>query len=106
MTIRVGFIGLGDQGAPMAAAIGEKFTLVVWARRDVSYSALGEASYERADSVASLAASVDVLCLCLGGDEDLRRLIGEGLLHHLKRGSVVINHATGDPDEAKVFARR
>ncbi|RAS01372.1 hypothetical protein DEU52_1374 [Ensifer adhaerens] len=34
---RVGFIGLGDQGAPMAIAIAEKYELHVWARRGSSY---------------------------------------------------------------------
>jgi 3-hydroxyisobutyrate dehydrogenase-like beta-hydroxyacid dehydrogenase len=29
--VRVGFIGLGDQGAPMAVAIAEKYELHVWA---------------------------------------------------------------------------
>ncbi|MGC5289668.1 NAD(P)-binding domain-containing protein [Micromonospora sp. DT231] len=34
----VGFIGLGDQGAPMARAIADKgFDLYVWARRPDSY---------------------------------------------------------------------
>jgi 3-hydroxyisobutyrate dehydrogenase-like beta-hydroxyacid dehydrogenase len=106
MTLGVGFIGLGDQGAPMAVAIAEHYELTVWARRVGSYDALKGAKFERAESVAVLAASVDVLCLCLGGDEDLDRLIDDGLLHHLKSGSVLVNHATGDPEEAKSFAQK
>ncbi|MGW1798337.1 NAD(P)-binding domain-containing protein [Streptomyces sp. NPDC001984] len=38
---RVGFIGLGDQGGPMAEAIGEHgFELHVWARRSSSLAAV------------------------------------------------------------------
>jgi hypothetical protein len=40
-TARVGFIGLGDQGAPMAQAIGDSgFELHVWARRPQSLETL------------------------------------------------------------------
>lgn len=37
---QVGFIGLGDQGAPMARAIAQKHVLHVWARHPESYKAL------------------------------------------------------------------
>jgi 3-hydroxyisobutyrate dehydrogenase-like beta-hydroxyacid dehydrogenase len=42
---RVGFVGLGDQGGPMALAIVEAgFLLHAWARRPQSYDALGGAA--------------------------------------------------------------
>jgi 3-hydroxyisobutyrate dehydrogenase-like beta-hydroxyacid dehydrogenase len=53
---RVGFVGLGDQGGPMALAIVEAgFLLHAWARRPQSYDALGGAAFERHDDLASLA---------------------------------------------------
>lgn len=105
--MHVGFIGLGDQGAPMATAIAELHMLHVWARREASYAALGDARHERATSVGSLAATVDVLCLCMRGDDDLRQMLFEDwLAESLGEGKVLINHATGDPDEAGNFARR
>jgi 3-hydroxyisobutyrate dehydrogenase-like beta-hydroxyacid dehydrogenase len=59
---RVGFVGLGDQGGPMALAIGEAgFLLHAWARRSQSYDALGGAAFERHDDLASLGRAVDVL---------------------------------------------
>ncbi len=104
--VRVGFIGLGDQGAPMAAAIAERYPLHVWARRETSYEALGEAPYTTADSAAVLAASVDVLCLCLRNDTDLQVLLADGtVLAALGRGKTIINHATGDPIESVEFER-
>src|SRR6202035_2819038 len=63
---QVGFVGLGDQGGPMAVAIVEAgFFLHAWARRPQSYDALGGAAFERHDDLASLARAVDVLALCL-----------------------------------------
>ncbi|WP_368666209.1 NAD(P)-binding domain-containing protein [Micromonospora sicca] len=44
----VGFIGLGDQGLPMAIALVESgYELHVWARRPASMDALGEAEHVR-----------------------------------------------------------
>ncbi|MBD9508168.1 NAD(P)-dependent oxidoreductase [Ensifer sp. ENS07] len=103
---RVGFIGLGDQGAPMATGIAEKHDLHVWARRESSYEALGHSPHKRACSAVHLAASVDVLCLCLRNDADLHELFADrSLFRELGRDRVIINHATGDPIESEGFER-
>jgi len=102
----VGFIGVGDQGAPMAVAIAESFPLHVWARREASYEALGDVQFAKHRSPKELAEAVSVLCLCLRGDADLSRLMDDGVLDALPHGAVVINHATGDPGAARSFAER
>jgi len=57
-TARVGFIGLGDQGAPMGQAIGDSgFGLHVWARRPQSLEVLARTRHTVHDSPASLAAA-------------------------------------------------
>jgi 3-hydroxyisobutyrate dehydrogenase-like beta-hydroxyacid dehydrogenase len=39
--LKIGFVGLGDQGAPMAEAISDSgFELHVWARRALSFDAI------------------------------------------------------------------
>ncbi|MDQ0320848.1 3-hydroxyisobutyrate dehydrogenase-like beta-hydroxyacid dehydrogenase [Pararhizobium capsulatum DSM 1112] len=104
--LRVGFIGLGDQGAPMAAAIAAKFDLHVWARRAVSFEALGNARHVREKDPVELAANVDLLCLCLRGDSDLHDLLTDrSLLQALGKGATIVNHATGDPAETETFER-
>jgi 3-hydroxyisobutyrate dehydrogenase-like beta-hydroxyacid dehydrogenase len=97
----VWFVGLGDQGGPMAFSIAEAgFPLHAWARRPRSYDALGGAAFERHDDLASLARAVDVLALCLRDDQDIRDLIEQhGLLDALRHGATVVNHGTGDPRE-------
>lgn len=103
---RVGFIGLGDQGAPMATAIAEKFDLHVWARRAASYDALGGIKHVKETDPVELAGNVDVLCLCLRGDADLHDLLSDrAMLKALGKGATVVNHATGDPVEAERFER-
>jgi 3-hydroxyisobutyrate dehydrogenase-like beta-hydroxyacid dehydrogenase len=48
----VGFVGLGDQGLPMATAIAEAgFPLHVWARRPAALDALGTTAHLRHETV-------------------------------------------------------
>jgi len=99
--LKIGFVGLGDQGAPMAQAIsGAGFELHVWARRAQSLDAISKVKYLRHDSLESLAVMVDVLSLCLRDDEDIWNLIRQHrLTEALRSGSIVVNHGTGDPSE-------
>ena len=46
----VGFIGHGDQGAPMARAIAQKHVLHVWARRPEAYEVLSGVRRDRMTS--------------------------------------------------------
>lgn len=104
MTGSVGFIGLGDQGGPMAAAIAPVFNLHVWARRPTSYAPLLGLPHTIAESASALAASVSVLCLCLPGDAELGSLLHDSVIGKIQAGGIVINHATGDPTAAAGFA--
>jgi 3-hydroxyisobutyrate dehydrogenase-like beta-hydroxyacid dehydrogenase len=99
--LKIGFVGLGDQGAPMAEAISEAgFELHVWARRAQSFNAISRVKYLRHDSFQSLAAVIDVLGLCLRDDEDIWNLIRQQRLTEAVRpGATVANHGTGDPTE-------
>ena len=98
---RIGFIGLGDQGLPMATAIAEAgFELHVWARRPASVEALGDASYISHGSIAELAAAADAVALCVSTDEDVLRIAAGGLLDAMPSGSVLVNHGTGLPGNA------
>jgi 3-hydroxyisobutyrate dehydrogenase-like beta-hydroxyacid dehydrogenase len=102
----VGFIGLGDQGAPMAQAIGDNgFDLHVWARRPQSLETLDGVPHTVHGSPAELAAGVGILALCLRDDRDiwdiLAALVMEGAL---RPGLIIVNHGTGDPEENRKIA--
>lgn len=97
----VGFIGLGDQGLPMATAVAEAgYPLHAWARRPGSLDALGSVAHVRHDDPKDLAASCDVVSFCVGTDEDVVQIVTGGLLDGLRPGSVVVNHGTGTPQGA------
>ncbi|MFE6157597.1 NAD(P)-dependent oxidoreductase [Streptomyces sp. NPDC056486] len=102
----VGFIGLGDQGLPMARAVAEAgFPLRVWARRPASLKPLAGTPHEAADSVEDLAAACDIVALCVGTDEDVERLVTQ-MLPHLRSGAVLVNHGTGVPATATRLAEQ
>lgn len=102
--MRVGFIGLGNQGGPMAARIGYAgFDLTVYTRRPATLEAFdaefAKVPYKIAESPAALARAVDVLCVCPRTDDDLLALCRghDGVLAHLRTGAVLTMHATVHP---------
>ncbi|GCE08203.1 NAD(P)-dependent oxidoreductase [Dictyobacter aurantiacus] len=97
----VGFIGLGDQGLPMATAIVEAgYPLHVWARRTSSLDVLGDIAHVRHSDSNDLASSCDIVALCVSTDEDVMQIVTSGLLEGLRPGSVIVNHGTGTPGNA------
>ena len=102
----VGFIGLGDQGLPMAAAIAEAgYELHVWARRPSSLDALGQVAHVAHDDLGELAAACGIVGLCVSTDDDVRHLVLDDLLGGLVAGSIVVNHGTGTPGNAVALSQ-
>jgi NAD binding domain of 6-phosphogluconate dehydrogenase len=78
---RVGFIGLGDQGAPMAQAIaGAGFELHAWARRPQSFDGLAGVAFVHQESPQPLATS--------HGPGEFSDRCRTGLLAALRRTSI------------------
>jgi 3-hydroxyisobutyrate dehydrogenase-like beta-hydroxyacid dehydrogenase len=105
--MRVGFIGLGSQGAPMARRIVEGgYELTLWSRRPESVEPFADTAAKVAGSPAELAAVSDLVCLCVVGDDDVRQVLdGErGVLAGLAPGGVVAIHSTVHPDTCRELA--
>ena len=106
--MRVGFIGLGSQGAPMARRIVEGgYELTLWARRPATHEPYADTAAKTAGSPAELAAASDLVCLCVVGDDDVREVIngGEGVLAGLASGGIVAIHSTVHPDTCREIAK-
>ena len=87
----VGFVGLGDQGLPMATAVARAgYPLHAWARRSASLDALGDTEHVGHDTTGDLGAACDVVGLCVSSDENVMRIVTGGL----RPGAVVVNHGT------------
>lgn len=106
---RVGFIGLGDQGGPMARRIVEEgFPLTLWARRAASLQAFAEMAADVAPSPRELAERCDIVCVCVYDDAGVNEVVnGErGVLAGLSPGSILVLHSTVHPDTCLGIARR
>jgi 3-hydroxyisobutyrate dehydrogenase-like beta-hydroxyacid dehydrogenase len=107
--MRVGFIGLGSQGGPMARRIVEGgYPTTLWARRPEALEAFADTSAGIAGSPAELAAASDLVCLCVVADADIDELAcgTNGLLSAMKPGSVIAVHSTVHPDTCRDLANK
>lgn len=107
--MRVGFIGLGSQGGPMARAIVDAgIPTTLWARRAASLEPYADTAADTAETPAALAAECDIVCLCVIGDDDVRGLAeGEqGLLANMKPGGILVIHSTVHPDTCRDLAEQ
>jgi 3-hydroxyisobutyrate dehydrogenase len=106
---RVGFIGLGSQGGPMARRIvEERYPLHVWARRPESVMFLADTAAAVASTPAELGAGSDIVGICVVADADVEEvLLGpDGVLAGMSPGGVVAIHSTVHPETCVRLARR
>ncbi len=98
---RVGFIGLGSQGGPMARRIVDGgFPLTLWARRAESLEPYADTAASVASTPAELGAASDVVGVCVMGDADVEDVLlrTDGVLEGMSAGGVVAIHSTIHPD--------
>jgi 3-hydroxyisobutyrate dehydrogenase len=98
--MRIGFIGLGNMGAPLAGFVLKAgFSLVVHDIRREAAATLLEQGAIWADSPADVAARCDVICTCVPGPPDMQAVTlgARGILDGVNPGSVVVDHTTNAP---------
>ncbi|GAA1808197.1 NAD(P)-dependent oxidoreductase [Nocardioides hankookensis] len=110
MSTRVGFVGLGNIGKPMALrlAAAEGIELTVYDVAPDPVAELEKAGARAADSVAALAGRVVVICVMVRDDDQVRDVLGE-VLGVAGDGQTVVIHSTvapGTPAELADTAAR
>lgn len=91
--LKLGYIGLGSMGAPMAMRlVGWPGGLVVFDVRDETMLAFGEAGADVAGSIAEVAAA-DLISVTVLNDEQVREVVA-GLARHVAPGTVIAIHST------------
>ena len=98
--MKVGFIGVGSIGRPMAGQLlraGHQLT--VHDVRPENAASLIAAGATWADSPATLAAGCEVVATCLPGPIEMEQVaLGpKGILEGIRRGSLYIDHTTNSP---------
>lgn len=100
----LGYIGLGNQGAPMAnRLVGWPGGLVVFDVRTEAMTPLAERGATAADSVAEVAKTADVISVTVLTDAQVREVVGE-LAEHARSGTIIAIHSTIEPGTAAELA--
>src|SRR5437870_5772671 len=104
MAIKVGFIGLGIMGRPMALNLVKGgYQLSVYARRAESMQPLKDSGASICASAKEVAADSDIIFLMVSDTHAVEELIlGErGVIHGAKPGSIVVDMSTISPTTTK-----
>jgi len=105
--MKVGFIGLGDQGAPMAEnVLAAGHELLVYARRSEVREHFAGLGATVVDAPAELGTS-ELLEICVVDDAQVEGvLVGDGVLDALAPGSIVAIHSTIHPTTCRTLGDR
>ena len=100
--MRIGFVGLGRLGAPLAANLLQAgFDLVVHDSDPDAASALGSRGAQVAQSAQAVARAVDAVITCLPSPGVVADVVAgsDGILAALRRGGTWIDMSTNDSRE-------
>jgi len=103
--MKVGFVGLGVMGAPMAAHLAAAGHEVAVFNRSGAKADRWVAAHggRAAASVADAARERDLLILCVGNDDDVRTVV-QAALPVLPPGAIIVDHTTTSAKVARAMA--
>jgi 3-hydroxyisobutyrate dehydrogenase len=108
--MKVAFVGLGVMGFPMAGHWAEAgLDVAVYNRTRARAESWSKAYPGRvAASPAQAAAGAEVVCVCVGNDDDVRAVVlgDDGVLAGLERGSLLVDHTTASAQLARELDRQ
>jgi 3-hydroxyisobutyrate dehydrogenase len=106
---RVGFVGLGTMGGPMAAnAARAGFEVNAWNRSPGRAGELGEVGVQLRDSPAAVAAASDIVITMVSDTPDVEQVLfgPGGVAEGAKAGTLVVDMSTISPSATRDFAAR
>jgi len=109
MTVRMGFIGLGQMGSIIAGGLlSAGYELTVWDVRDEAVAPFAARGAQVARSAAELAAGCDIVGLCVVDDAQTRDVAegDSGVLAAMRTGSVLVLHSTISPRLARTLGEQ
>jgi len=106
--MKVGFIGLGDIGEPIASHLAkEPFELTVWNRTSSKADEFARKYQARvAATPADAARDAEVVITCLPSSAEVEAVLhgDNGILEGIRKGSVLIDCTSGDPPTSRSIA--
>jgi 2-hydroxy-3-oxopropionate reductase len=107
MPERVGFVGLGIMGKPMATNLMDAgYKLTVHNRSPEKANELGEAGASVANSPKEVAENADIIITMLPGPPEVQEIVAseDGLVHNIREGSLIVDMSTSSPILARELA--
>ena len=107
--MKVGFIGLGSMGLPMAQRIqSEGHDLTIYARRAASLEPFAGTDVTIAATPAEMGAAIEAVGICVFDAAGVEEVLfgSSGLVEVLKPGTVVLVHSTVSPTEVQKIAEQ
>jgi 2-hydroxy-3-oxopropionate reductase len=102
---RIGFIGLGVMGQPMARnLLAAGADLIVHNRSPAAQDALVAAGAAGAESPAAVAGQAELIITMLADDPAVRGVVGDGLLPAARPGTLLIDMSTVSPALSRELA--
>ena len=106
--MKIGFVGLGVMGYPMAGHLQSAGHQVTVFNRTASKAEAWVEQHggESAATPREAATGADLVCLCVGNDDDVRSVVlgEEGILGGLSVGAIVVDHTTASAELARELA--
>jgi 3-hydroxyisobutyrate dehydrogenase len=107
--LRIGFIGIGLMGEPMAKRLMDSgFSVSVWNRNPDKTTSLKNNGATVAESVESLTQESDIIMLCVTDTEAVEQVVfaDGGIFESLRPDQVIVDFSSIDPQASKLFARK
>lgn len=109
MRLRLGFVGLGTMGEPIANNLRKAgHELTVWNRTAARTAALAQKGVKVAASPRACAEGQDAVLLCVSDEKALEAVLGgpDGVLAGLKEGEVVVDLSTSGTRATRAAVER
>jgi 3-hydroxyisobutyrate dehydrogenase len=109
-TLNVGFVGLGEIGAPMARRIMEAgWPLSIYARRPQALEPFRNSAAAVAPTLRDLGERSDIACICVFDDAQIEDVVlgaatGDGLLAGMRKGGTIVIHSTAQRETCRRIA--
>jgi 3-hydroxyisobutyrate dehydrogenase len=105
---KVAFLGLGVMGYPMAGHLAAKGHTVTVYNRSAAKSSkwTGEHKGKSAATPREAAAGQEIVCACVGNDDDLRSIVlgNDGAFAGMGKNAIFVDHTTASAEVARELA--
>src|SRR5437667_2635778 len=103
--MKIGFIGLGAMGFPMARHLSKQHELIVWNRTREKAERHSREHGSRLARDRAESAQVEVIMTMLPTSREVDQIVDQ-LLPHVRRGTLWIDATSGDPNVSRETAKR